>query len=76
MKWSESHISLTFQIRRFFSMSAENPLSCGRFNLQCNDLADLAILWSKLADLGNLAILPLLADLGDWKQILFSGLIL
>ena len=52
-------------------MSAENPLSCGRFNLQCNDLADLAILWSKLADLGNLGILTLLADLADWKPIFF-----
>ena len=34
-----------------------------------NDLADLAILRSKLAELGNLAILTLLADLADWKQI-------
>ena len=30
-----------------------------------NDLGDLTILWSKLADLGNLAILTLLADLAD-----------
>ena len=30
-----------------------------------NDIADLAILWSKFADLGNLAILTLLADLAD-----------
>ena len=34
--------------------------------------ADLAILCSKLADLGNLAILTLLADLADWKQIFVS----
>ena len=33
-----------------------------------NDIADLAILWSKFADLGNLAILTLLADLADRKQ--------
>ena len=33
------------------------------------DLAELAILWSKLADLFNLAILTLLQD---WKQINFS----
>ena len=50
--------------------------------IQYNDLADLAILWSKLADLGNLGILTLLADLADWKPIFFladmkfSGLIL
>ena len=32
----------------------------------CNtDYANLAVLWSKLADLGNLAILTLLADLAD-----------
>ena len=37
------------------------------------DLVESAILWSKLADLGNLAILMLLADLADWKQIIFSG---
>ena len=38
-----------------------------------NDLSDLAVLCSKIADLGNLAILTLLADLADWKQIIFSG---
>ena len=38
-----------------------------------DDIADLAILWSKFADLGNLAILTLLVDLADWKQIHFSG---
>ena len=32
-------------------------------NLRYNNLADLAILWSKLAHLGNLAILTLLANL-------------
>ena len=69
MKWSKSHTSLAFQFRWFFSISAENPLLCCRFNLQYNNLADLKILWSKLADLGNLAILQLLADLVDWKQI-------
>ena len=37
------------------------------------DLAEFAFLWSKLLDLGNLAILTLLADLADWKQIIFSG---
>ena len=36
------------------------------------DIADLAILWSKFADLGNLSILTLLADLAVWKQIFFS----
>ena len=30
-----------------------------------NNIADLAILWSKFVDLGNLAILTLLADLAD-----------
>ena len=34
-------------------------------------LAELAILWSKLADLGNLAILMLVAGIADWKQIIF-----
>ena len=33
--------------------------------LRNTDLANLAVLWSKLADLGNLAILTLLADLAD-----------
>ena len=35
------------------------------------DSADLAVLWSKLADLGNLAIV---VDLADWKQIFFEGM--
>ena len=79
MKWSESHISLTFQFRWFFSIIAENPLWCCIFSLPDNDLADLAILWSNLADLGNLAfltllaILTLLADLADWNKNNFSG---
>ena len=34
--------------------------------LRNTDLTNLAVLWSKLADLGNLAILTLLADLVDW----------
>ena len=38
-----------------------------------NNIADLAILWSKFVDLGNIAILTLLADLADWKQIFVSG---
>ena len=36
-----------------------------KFRLRNTDLANLAVLWSKLADLGNLAILTLLADLAD-----------
>ena len=39
--------------------------NCCRYNSQYNHLADLAILWSKLTDFGNLAILTLLADLAD-----------
>ena len=35
------------------------------FRLRNTDLANLEVLWSKLADLGNLAILTLLADLAD-----------
>ena len=31
------------------------------------NLADLAISWSELADVGNLAVLALLADLADWN---------
>ena len=30
-----------------------------------NDLADLTVLWRKFADLGNLAILTVLADLAE-----------
>ena len=71
MKWSESQIAFTFQFCCVFSIIAENPLLYCIFSLTDNDLADLAILWSKLADLGNLAfltllaILTLLADLAD-----------
>ena len=36
-----------------------------KFRLCNTDLANLVVLWSKLADLGNLAILMLLADLAD-----------
>ena len=55
--------------------------SCSRLAVSCllshvsnavsaADLVELAILWSKLAGLGNLAILMLLADS---TQIIFSG---
>ena len=42
-------------------------------DLLFNDIAYLAILWSKFVDLGNLSILTLLEDLLDWKKFFFSG---
>ena len=36
-----------------------------KFLLRNTDLANLAVLWSKLADLGNLSILTLLEDSAD-----------
>ena len=51
-----SHIScLLSQVSRALSAA----------DLIHSDLADLAVLWSKLADLGNLAVLTRLADLAD-----------
>ena len=38
-----------------------------------NDLADLTVLWRKFADLGNLAILTVLADLAEWNTKILNG---
>ena len=52
-------------------VSCPTPPVCAT-DLIDKDFADLAVLWRKLVDLGNLAVLVLLADLADWKPF-FCG---
>ena len=58
---SECEFLLLFPVSRLLS-NVSRAVQESAADLIDNDLVDLAVLWSKLADFGNLATLTLIAD--------------
>ena len=61
-RWSGNYLRAGAGVEIIFSYMARAGAEEKKFRLRNTDLANLAVLLSKLPDLGNLAILTLLVD--------------